>query len=267
MQRPDHGQPVRPGEHRLGGVVLGDLRLDGGAVRHVGRVRGDQVGAALQVGQQARVQDVAAAQLDPACRRRSTCAATLRRAQASADGERSTPITRGVRPGGGDGQRDGARCPVHRSTTTGAVTPAMALQRPLDQRLGLRPRDEHAGTDLHRGAAELHRADQVLQRDPLRALGYQRSVGSTQSSSTSGVRPSRVRGTPSRCAASSCGVDAGLGTPARSRVRGRRQDGGPQRLPGHARPAAAAPSRSARSAACSASSTASRSPSSTASRL
>ena len=172
-----------------------------------------------------------------------------------------------VRPGVGQRQRQrtraGAQVDHHR---IGPV--AQFGQAPVEQQIGFRARHEHAGTDAHGDRADGRPPGEVLQRNPLGALGDEladrldhRRVDQRDHRQPGALHAKHVRGDqfgvrPGR-------VDAGLGQDSFGF-----QNGQPQRLAlsVHAEEPPMA-SRSARSASRSAVSTPPSSPPSTWSRL
>ena len=141
--------PSGPPNTASGGSCARPRAATGVRVGDVGRVASDQIDAALEVGQQA-VARTSAACSSTASRRAPS---TLRRAQASAAGSSSTASPR--RPAARPRWPARARpMPVHRSTTSGDATSVIAAQPPLQQQLGLRPRDEHARPDRDLDRAE-----------------------------------------------------------------------------------------------------------------
>jgi hypothetical protein len=108
--------------------------------------------------------------------------------------------------------------PVHRSTHSGAGTPWQGVDGVLDDRLGLRPRHEHARADLERDVAEADAAGEVLQRDAVGPPGDELVVRR---------RPARVEvvdhqqvgrpASPSTCTASARASCSGCRPPAAAR--------------------------------------------------
>ena len=182
--------------------MFGHFGFQFGAVGNIGRVARPGGRRGRRARQQAGCGDVGLDQLDGRYRRRCVGRSAARAAESStAMHGRVGPVPWPARP------------PARRYPCTGrrSTDPSRCCNRcgrPLQQRLGLRPRDEHARPDVQRQRAERRGAGQVLQRHPLRPGGDQFLVAAEEVVGRGVEKASRPRSTPATWAASQFGVDS-----------------------------------------------------------
>jgi hypothetical protein len=207
--------------------VPGDLRLDLGPVRDVRRVAQHQVDAAVEAGQHGGVPRVPRHDGDPPSGGGDVARQPGQRCRIGLDGVHLR-VAALVGDGNGHGARSAAQVHHHRPPRT-ALRGGEGGEAPLDQQLGLRPRDEDAGADREVQPPERCRPGQVLQRHPRHTVGDQRlvplelppreAVGEQQPATR---RPEDVR-------RQQLGVDPGTGHPGGTEP-GRRRGDGPAQL-------------------------------------
>ena len=140
-------------------IMLGHFGFQFGAIGDVWRVGDDGVHRAVELGEEVRAGDVGRDHLDGGSR--GVAARELQRRRGVLDGEHAGARPR-VRQRDRERARTGAQVDDHRRL--GGIWKVLA-QHPVQQRLGLGPRNEHAGTDVEYDGPEGCGGRQVLQRN------------------------------------------------------------------------------------------------------
>ena len=154
----DHCHAVRAAEQRVVRIMFGHFGSQFDLGGYVGRVADDEINPAVEVREQAGGGHVGLHQFDV-----GTGGVSLRIPQR----RRGVVDRDNGGPGNGPSQGHGQRSATGAEIDDQRVRPVLhRFERPPQQRLRLRARNEHPGSDVQHQRPERRQAGQMLQRDP-----------------------------------------------------------------------------------------------------